>query len=100
MVLKGHAASAPKGEDLVCAAATMLSYTAAQAVQFLYEEGKLKKKPRISIADGEAVIIATPTEEGYVEALHTFFVVQCGAHVLAHNYPRLMKLEHFTGESA
>lgn len=94
MTLKGHALAAPKGEDLICSAATMLAYTVAQAVQFMHEQGKLKKKPKIHIKDGEATIIATPTEDGYAEALHTFWVAQCGIHVLAHNYPQNVVLEH------
>ena len=94
MTLKGHAGTAPKGEDLVCSAATMLAYTVAQAVQFLFEQGQLKKKPKILLKDGSATIIATPTEEGYAPVLHTFWVAQCGIHVLAHNYPQNVKLEH------
>lgn len=94
MTLKGHAESAPYGADLICSAATMLAYTAAQAVQFMYENGKLKKKPKISLKDGNATIVVTPTEEDYAEALHTFWVAQCGIHLLAHNYPQNVKLEH------
>jgi uncharacterized protein YsxB (DUF464 family) len=94
MTLKGHAESAPKGEDLICSAATMMAYTVAQAVQFMYEQDKLTKKPKIRIKDGEATIIATPTEEAYAEALHTFWVAQCGIHVLAHNYPKNVTMEH------
>lgn len=94
MTLKGHAEVAPKGEDLVCAAATMLAYTVAQAVQFMFEQGQLQKKPKIHIKYGEATIIATPTEEGYASALHTFWVAQCGIHVLQRNYPDNVKLEH------
>lgn len=96
MTIKGHSQAAPKGEDLICASATMLAYTVAQAVQFLHEKGQLKKKPKIHIKDGEATIIATPTEEAYAEVLHTFWVAQCGIHVLAHNYPQNVKLEHLT----
>ena len=96
MSIKGHAMTAPKGEDLICSAATMLAYTVAQAVQFMYECDKLKKKPKIHIEDGEASIIATPTEDAYAEALHTFWVAQCGVHVLAHNYPQNVTLEHLT----
>ena len=96
MTLRGHAGTAPKGEDLVCASATMLAYTAGQAIQFMFECGKLMKKPEIRIRDGEAVVIATPTEDAYAEVLHTFWVVQCGIHVLAHNYPGSVKLEHLT----
>ena len=96
MTIKGHAETAPKGEDLICSAATMLAYTVAQAVQFMYENEQLKKKPKIHIEDGEATIIATPTEDAYAEALHTFWVAQCGIHVLVHNYPSHVKLEHLT----
>ena len=49
MTLKGHAKAAPYGEDLICASATMLAYTVAQAVQFMHEQGKLKKKPKICL---------------------------------------------------
>ena len=94
MTLKGHAGAAPKGEDLVCASATMLAYTVAQAVKFLDEQGMLKKKPKISIKEGSATIIATPTEDGYAPVLHTFWVAQCGIHVLQHNYPQNVQLEH------
>ena len=96
MTVRGHADAAPKGEDLVCAAATMLAYTVAQAVQFMFESNQLKMKPKIHFDDGEAVIIATPTEDAYAEALHTFWVAQCGVHVLSHNYPTHVKLEHLT----
>ena len=96
MTLKGHAQAAPYGEDLICASATMLAYTVAQAVQFMHEQGKLKKKPKISLKEGNATIIVTPNEDDYAEALHTFWVAQCGIHVLAHNYPQNVKLEHLT----
>ena len=94
MRLKGHAKAAPYGEDLICASATMLAYTVAQAVQFMHEQGKLKKKPKSSLKEGNATIIVTPNEDDYAEALHTFWVAQCGIHVLAHNYPKNVKLEH------
>lgn len=94
MTLKGHAKAAPYGEDLICASATMLAYTVAQAVQFMYEQGKLKKKPKISLKEGNATIIATPNEDDYAEALHTFWVAQCGIHVLVHNYPQNVQMEH------
>ena len=35
MKVKGHADTAPKGADLVCASATMLVYTVAQAMTFM-----------------------------------------------------------------
>lgn len=94
MMLKGHSGAAPVGEDMICAAATMLAYTAGQAVQFLYDSDKLQRRPKIKISNGEAVIVATPKEDAYAEALMVFWVAQCGAHVLAKNYPENVRLEH------
>lgn len=96
MTIKGHANTAPKGEDMVCAAATMLAYTVAQAVKFMYDSDKLKTKPKIQFKDGEAVVIATPKEDAYAEVLLTYWVAQCGIHVLVHNYPNNVTLEHLT----
>lgn len=93
LTLRGHAGLAPKGEDLVCASATTLAYTAAQAVQFMDRQGKLAKKPKISIREGRATIIATPTKDAEAELLMVYWTIQCGAHVLAHNYPKHVRLE-------
>lgn len=96
MELKGHAKSAPYGEDLVCCAATMMAYAVAQTIQFMYDHGKLKKKPKLSLKEGNANIVVTPNDEDYAEALHTFWVAQCGIHMLAHNYPDNVRLEPIT----
>ena len=93
MTLRGHASTAPKGEDLVCAACTTLAYTAAQAVQDMNTLDKLVKPPKINIRKGCATIIATPKEDAVAEALMTFRTVQCGARVLAHNYHKHVRLE-------
>ena len=95
MKLTGHAGQAKKGEDIVCSAASILAYTVAQALQFMYEQGDLKKKPHIKLADGDTVIVAKPTPDSYAEALHTFFVAQVGYHLLAHNYPQYVTLSSF-----
>ena len=95
MKLTGHAEQAKKGEDIVCAAASILAYTVAQALQFMYEQGDLQKKPHIKLNDGDTVIVAKPKAESYAEALHTFFVAQVGYHLLAHNYPKYVTLSSF-----
>ena len=96
MKVKGHAETAPKGADLVCASATMLVYTVGQAMIFMYEQGQLEEKPRISIREGKAIVVAKPKEDYYAEVLHTFWVAQCGAHTLAYNYPEAVSLNHLT----
>lgn len=92
LTIRGHAGAAPKGEDLICAACTMLAYTAAQAVQFMDQQKKLNQKPKIDIRKGRATVIATPTKDTEAELMMAFWTVQCGAHVLAHNYPRHVRL--------
>lgn len=96
MKVKGHSGTAPKGQDLVCASATMLVYTVAQALTFMHEQGYLAEKPRIKIREGKAQVSAVPREEYYAEVLHTFWVAQCGAHVLSKNYPEAVSLNHLT----
>ena len=96
MKVKGHANTAPNGEDLVCASATMLVYTVAQALTFMHEQGQLEEKPHIKIREGKAVVVARPKEDFFAEALHTFWVAQCGAHLLSKNYPEAVSLNHLT----
>ena len=93
--LTGHAGQSEKGQDIVCAAASILAYTVAQALQFMYEQGDLQKKPHIKLAEGDTIIVAKPKPETYAEALHTFFVAQVGYHLLAHNYPKYVTLQSF-----
>ena len=93
--LTGHAQQAKKGADIVCAAASILAYTVAQALQFMYEQGDLQKKPRIKLEEGDTIIVAKPKAASYAEALHTFFVAQVGYHLLAHNYPQYVSLSSF-----
>ena len=93
--LTGHAGQAEPGKDIVCSAASILAYTVAQALQFMYEEGKLKKKPHLKLDKGDTIIVAKPKEDSYAEALHTFFVAQVGYHLLSHNYPQYVMLSSF-----
>lgn len=98
MIVGGHARDAPKGQDLICAAATAVTYAVAQAVQFMAEQGQLARKPLISLKDGQATIVVTPLPEHYEEALHTFFVGQCGMHCLSRNYPKNVQVCYFDAE--
>lgn len=93
--LSGHAGQAENGKDIVCAAVSILAYTVAQALQFQYEEGGLKKKPHLKLEPGDTVIVAKPKPERFEEALHTFFVAQVGYSLLAKTYPQYVMLSSF-----
>ena len=95
MSVKGHAGQDNTGHDLVCASASILAYTVAQYLQYVYKRGGLQKKPRIEMKDGDALIIAKPTEEFEGEVLNAFFVAEVGYSLLAHNYPQYVELNMF-----
>ena len=96
MKVTGHARTAPNGADLVCASASMLVYTVAQAMVFMYQHGCLEEKPKLKIREGKASISVVFKEEYYAEVLHSFWVAQSGAYVLAKNYPGAVSLNHLT----
>lgn len=95
MSLKGHAGAAVKGHDIICAAASILCYTAAQVMQFMFEEQELSEKPDIFLEEGNSHVIAKPKEEHYNECVHAFFVVQAGYALLARSYPKYIELISF-----
>ena len=95
LTVKGHAGYADTGQDIVCAAATILAYTVAQAVKDMYGQGRLEKEPYISLKEGNATVRCAPKAETYAEALHTYFVAQIGYNLLSHNYPDNIKLKMF-----
>lgn len=84
----GHSGYAKKGADIVCAAATMLAYTYAQAVQNLFDGGMLKNAPDLDFADGAAMIQAEAHGEDAERLRTTIYTVQAGAMCLASNYPQ------------
>ena len=95
LTLEGHADSAPEGEDLVCAAASILAYTAAQEVRDMERAGKLRKRPRVELSKGRCRVTCTPKAEAWSEALHTYKVAQTGFRLLAANFPEHVALTVF-----
>lgn len=78
MVVTGHAGSAPKGMDLVCAGVSSLVWALGSAVERMYEQGMLRRCPRVEISEGMAEVIAVPKEENRDAVLMAFWTVQTG----------------------
>lgn len=85
--MTGHAGQANVGHDVVCAAATILCYTAAQTALDLYEQGKLRKKPRTDVDRGDATVTLCPRQDAAGEAAVALRTVATGFALLAHHYP-------------
>lgn len=93
--LQGHAGQAELGKDIVCASATILAYTVAQVVADLHDRGKLKKKPTVTLKEGDIAVVCKPTKDAYAQAMHTYAVAQVGYALLANTYPEYVKLTPF-----
>lgn len=89
----GHAGHAPIGQDIVCAAASILATTVAQIVKAMESHGDLEEEPLIKLEEGNAVVSCkVKSDELYAEASHTYFVAKVGYSLLAHNFPKYVTL--------
>lgn len=91
--VKGHSAQAERGQDIVCASASILTYTVAQVLKDMGEKNKLTTEPVIILKDGNATVSCIcKTEEDYYEALSTFNVAYVGYILLSHNFPQFVEV--------
>ena len=91
--LEGHAGQAEAGKDIVCASASILTYTTAHIVEVMHRHGDFASPPIILLESGNATILCRANDDDiYAEVLHTFFVIQTGYRLLAHNYPQYVEL--------
>ena len=84
--VEGHAGSAPKGEDLVCAAVSALAWTLADAAQD-YQAGVL-------INETAAIIDVRcwPNARDEEKCEQMFGVIMGGFRLLADKYPEFIKI--------
>ena len=75
VTVKGHAGTAPAGQDLVCAAVSTLTYTLAENVAQLHRLGKVAE-PEIRLENGYAEISCVPVE-GYQSGIRIIFEAVC-----------------------
>lgn len=92
VTVKGHAKSAERGHDLVCAAASMLTSTLAKNVQQM-EQAEMGKIQCLSLDDGNAEIWIKPKRR-YKYAVGLVFDALCvGFMELAQNEKNFVKFE-------
>ena len=84
----GHAGYAPNGEDIVCAAFTILIRVLAERIE---ENVDLLCEHIIDIGPGRAVISCTPTSENKHIIAEIFRTVTTGIDILNDEYPDYVK---------
>ena len=92
-ICTGHAGRNKRGEDLVCASASILTYTLAQTVHSLYEGRFLKRRPKIKLCEGYAKISVKPRRERFAEVYNAFAVIATGFSLLEKSYGGYVSLE-------
>lgn len=97
----GHANSAEKGRDLICASASILAYTLAENINFLYKCNYMKTKPIIKLDEGDTTISCkAKNDEGFAQILNAFFVIQTGFCLLEHNFPDFVSVKKLSDNKA
>lgn len=92
LTARGHAGNAPNGENLTCAAGSILAYTFAQIVKDRYAEGRTAK-PTIELHNGNARVDVKCKDEATFDALyHAMKVVDVGYALLENSFPTLVEL--------
>lgn len=87
LTMTGHAESGPAGHDLVCASASTLAYTLANAVEEMKRAG-LVKDTVVILEETGAEIACTPAE-AYKSIVNVVWNVLCsGFFILADAHPK------------
>jgi uncharacterized protein YsxB (DUF464 family) len=84
--MEGHAQSAEKGHDLVCASASILAYTLAKFVENMKEAGQVYY-PTIELTEGHTLIACNPPNRIKNSVKLAFDTVCSGFELLARYYP-------------
>ena len=89
LIVRGHASFAEIGTDIVCASASILTYTIAEIVQQMEERGRLEDTPIIRLEVGDACVACKCKDtKTFAKVLNAFDVVRTGFNLLAENYPQ------------
>ena len=96
MSVSGHAESAPEGDDLVCAAASILSYSLAQHFINLANDKDMYYKPKTKLDKGNAKLsLRAKRCEGFAVLSMSCLPIYSGFVLLMANYPENISVEGF-----
>lgn len=94
----GHAETAPKGKDLVCAAASVLAYTAAYCLEVLNKDDKLDGEIHISLKPGDCLLLCKAKPEHLMEVRTMLRAVLYGFVLLQRSFPEAIAV-HMENEN-
>ena len=92
LTVTGHANSAEPGHDLVCASASILSYTLAANVANMADNRQVRE-PIMQMDEGDTVISCKPRHNLKATVTLIFDTVCAGFDLLAYEYPEYISYE-------
>lgn len=92
VTVTGHAGAAQKGEDLVCASASVLAYTLAANVSGMADNGQVRA-PVIKLTEGNAEISCNPRHNLKSVVTLVFDSVCVGFELLSKEHPQYITYE-------
>lgn len=92
MTLRGHAGAGVPGQDLICCAASMLTYTLAANVRRMHKRGWLESG-RIRLRPGDAEISCVPKKEARDMVVSRVDAICVGFLLLAREYPDFVRFQ-------
>lgn len=92
LTVTGHAGSAERGHDLICASASILVYTLAANVSNMADAGQVRQ-PIIRMCEGDTEISCNPRHNLKATVTLVFDSVCMGFQMLAHDHPEYIKYE-------
>ena len=93
VTVTGHAKSDEPGKDLVCAAATILTYTLAGNAESLAEDHSKFHHPKITLEEGNASIRVRPIGSMRAVAAVILDAICAGYDILQKQYPQYVLYE-------
>ena len=90
LTVKGHALAAPKGKDLICAAASILAFTVLE----IAEENAEKFLPSVLMENDSADfrIVCNPSDGQLGRCRDVLDTVFTGFEILANEYPEYVRV--------
>lgn len=95
MRIEGHAGAGKEGSDIVCAAASMLSWTLARAAE---DEPGYAARVRIEEEPTAIEVTCEPTARAEEKCRYLFEIVHGGFKLLAESFPENVRLERADGD--
>lgn len=91
MTLKGHAGAGVEGQDLICCAVSIITYTLAANVRQMQKRGWISRSA-IRLAPGDAEISCIPRKEAAAKVGDRMDTVCMGYLLLARDYPEFVRV--------